>query len=375
MRLRRITLQNFRNIAFADLALDGRLQFLVGANGQGKTNLLEAAGFVTALRSFRTTDARILIRQGQPEAAIACEFEHEHLGSTRLLIKLRTDGKEVWCDGERISRLADHLGRFPTVVFSSQDQQLVRGAPALRRRWLDLTLSATDPAYLRALQTYHQALAGRNNLLKRQAPPPQLAAFEHPLAAAAAELSAKRTAGIADLAQHVTTAYARIADHAEPTDIVLRADNATPSVGEPPPLDVGCSALDVGRSQRAWLALFEHARARDLQMRTTLTGPHRDDLLLRVGGRSARDYGSEGQQRCLALALRLAQVEFFRHKTGLEPILLADDVLGELDPARRRRFWTSLGDTRQVIATGTTLPDTTLGHWQLYQVTEGAVTI
>ncbi|WP_043584121.1 DNA replication/repair protein RecF [Geminisphaera colitermitum] len=375
MRLRRITLQNFRNIAFADLALDGRLQFLVGANGQGKTNLLEAAGFVTALRSFRTTDARILIRQGQPEAAIACEFEHEHLGSTRLLIKLRTDGKEVWCDGERISRLADHLGRFPTVVFSSQDQQLVRGAPALRRRWLDLTLSATDPAYLRALQTYHQALAGRNNLLKRQAPPPQLAAFEHPLAAAAAELSAKRTAGIADLAQHVTTAYARIADHAEPTDIALRADNATPSAGEPPPLDAGCSALDVGRSQRAWLALFEHARARDLQMRTTLTGPHRDDLLLRVGGRSARDYGSEGQQRCLALALRLAQVEFFRHKTGLEPILLADDVLGELDPARRRRFWTSLGDTRQVIATGTTLPDTTLGHWQLYQVTEGAVTI
>ena len=135
MRVLRITLQHFRNIPFAQLAFAGRQQFFVGANGQGKTNLLEAAGFVSALRSFRAADTRMLIAHGQTEAAVACEFEHETFAVTKLVIKLRAGGKEVWCDGEKMNRLGDYLGRFPTVVFSSQDQQLVRGAPALRRRW------------------------------------------------------------------------------------------------------------------------------------------------------------------------------------------------------------------------------------------------
>ncbi|AHF89426.1 DNA repair protein RecF [Opitutaceae bacterium TAV5] len=374
MRLRRITLQNFRNIAFADIRLEGRLQFLVGGNGQGKTSFLEAAGFVSALRSFRATESRVLIRQGQAEAALACEFGHEHLGDTRLLIKLRTDGKEVWCDGERVPRVSEHLGRFPTVVFSSQDQQLIRGAPALRRRWLDLTLAMTDAAYLSALQAYHQALAGRNSLLKRQAPARELAAFEHPLATAAAGLVRKRQASVAELAEHVTRAYAQIADHAEPTSLTLSAHTAGTEAGDtatPDPDPAPSPALSA-RDAAAWLAVFERHRTRDLQMRATLTGPHRDDLVFKVGGRPARDFGSEGQQRSLALALRLAQVEFFRARSGIEPVLLADDVLGELDPARRRRFWTSLGDTRQVIATGTTLPDTAPGDWQVLHVASGA---
>src|SRR6218665_2356650 len=108
MRLRRITLQHFRNIPLAELAFEGRQQFFVGDNGQGKTNLLEAAGFASALPSFPTADAKVLIAHGQPEAALACEFGHEKLGPTKLVIKLRAGGKEVWCDGEKMSRLGDY---------------------------------------------------------------------------------------------------------------------------------------------------------------------------------------------------------------------------------------------------------------------------
>ena len=353
MRLRRITLQNFRNIAFAELAFEGRQQFFVGANGQGKTNLLEAAGFVSALRSFRTVDTRVLIAQGQTEAALACEFEHEKFGVTKLVIKLRTGGKEVWCDGEKVTRLGDYLGRFPTVVFSSQDQQLVRGAPGLRRRWLDFTLAAMDTGYLRALQSYHKALNERNALLKRgTGGGGELSAFEKPLATAAAELQVKRTSGVAELAAHVTAAYAQIADSAEIAGLRYAADVTAESV-------------------HAWLGVFERARAKDQQFRTTLAGLHRDDLQFTLNERAAKDYGSEGQQRSLVLALQLAQVSFFRERAGVEPLLLADDVLGELDPERRRRFWTTLGEKRQVIATGTSLPDAELGAWEVFRVAAG----
>lgn len=360
MRLRRITLQHFRNISLAELAFDGRQQFFVGDNGQGKTNLLEAAGFVSALRSFRTTDSRVLIAHGQAEAALACEFEHERLGVTKLVIKLRPGGKEVWCDGEKVTRLGDYLGRFPTVVFSSQDQQLVRGAPGLRRRWMDFTLAAMDTGYLRALQGYHKALAERNALLKRGAGVvgsggAELSAFEKPLAAAAAELLVKREAGVAELAEHVAAAYAQIADGAERAGLRYAPDVTA-------------------ENAHGWLGVFERGRARDAQFRTTLAGPHRDELLFVIGERAAKEFGSEGQQRSLVLALQLAQVSFFRARSGVEPLLLADDVLGELDPQRRRRFWATLGEARQVIATGTTLPDAELGAWEVFRVKGGTFT-
>lgn len=355
MRLRRLTLQNLRNIAFAELSFSGRQQFFLGPNGQGKTNLLEAVGFVTALRSFRTADAGLLVAQGKKEGALAAEFEHEKHGPCRVVITLRPGGKEVVCDDERITRLADFLGRFPTVVFSSQDQQFVRGAPALRRRWLDLALAGSDAAYLHALTGYHRALEGRNRLLKRQAPAAELAAFEAPLAGAAAELVAARRAGVATLAPHLAAAYATLSADAEPATLAYDTDT------------------DAGDAE-AWRAHFEKARARDLQFRSSLSGPHRDDLALRLGGRPARDYGSEGQQRSLVLALRLAQVNHVRAATGIQPVLLADDVLGELDPARRRRFWTALGEERQVLATGTEPPAAELGAWQIFRVAAGGFT-
>ena len=353
MRLRKLTLRHFRNAGFAALEFTGRRHFLVGANGQGKTNLLEAAGLVTALRSFRTTDHKLLVGHGQTCAALAFVLEHERQGETHVTLKLRHDGKELWCDQARVTKLADYLGKFPTVVFSSQDLQLVRGAPAQRRRWLDLTLAAMDAGYLRALQTATRALAERNALLKSgRAGAAELGAFEQTLAPAAAELIARRAAGIAALGKTMQAAYARVSADAEPASLAYE-----PNFPEP--------------SAEALLARLESGRARDQQFRTTLTGPHRDDFHFTVKHTAAKDFASEGQQRSLVLALRIAQAAWFQEKSGVRPVLLADDVLGELDPARRARFWSALDPEAQIIATGTHLPDAELGAWQVFEVADG----
>jgi len=355
MRLSRITLENFRNIPLAELTFEGRQQFLIGQNGQGKTNLLEAVGYLTALRSFRTSDQRLLINHGKLDAGVAYEIEHELLDDTGVTIKLRPDGKEVTCDGEWITKFSDFLGRFPTVVFSSQDQQLVRGVPAFRRRWLDLTIAAMDTTYLSALQQYHRAVLDRNRLLKRGATPLEFAAFELPLATAAAQIVQKRLANVKVLSGYVAESCAAIAGDTERVAMSYRPDQELTDV-------------------TAWTAAFAKNRTRDLQFKTTGVGPHRDDFDLTIGRHTVRDFGSEGQQRSLALALRLAQVSYFHERSGVQPVVLADDVLGELDPARRRRFWTAIGADCQVIATGTNLPEAELGDWQIFKVDGGRFT-
>lgn len=353
MRLRKLTLRHFRNVGFAALEFSGLQHFLVGANGQGKTNLLEAAGFVTALRSFRTTENKLLVGHGQHCAALAFMLEHERQNETHITIKLRHDGKELWCDQARVTKLAEHLGKFPTVIFSSQDIQLVRGSPANRRRWLDLTLAAMDATYLRALQTFTRALAERNALLKSgRAGAGELGAFEQTLAPAAAELIALRRAGLRALGDTMKAGYARLCDDAEPTRLVYQPNFEDSSA-------------------EALLARLEAGRARDLQFRTTMVGPHRDDFHFSVKQTAAKDFASEGQQRSLVLALRLAQAAWFREKSGVRPVLLADDVLGELDPARRARFWSAIDPGSQIIATGTRLPDAELGTWQVFDVSDG----
>ena len=355
MLITKLTLSQFRNVPLASLDFSGRRQFFVGSNGQGKSNLLEAIGCLTALRSFRTADSKVLVRSGEAEAGIACTVEREGGGAERVLIKIRRDGKELWYGDTRVARLADHVGRYPTVVFSSQDLQLIRGAPALRRRWLDLTLSAMDPDYLGALQTYSRALSDRNSLLRRgdaQAAS-QVASFDRVLAPEGARIVALRTRWIAELAAETETAYLRLTGESESATVAY----LSPLVG------VNADAL---------LRQLESGRERDLRMGTTLVGPHRDDLRFEVKGADARDFASEGQQRSATLALRLAQAAWFRARCGIRPVLLADDVLGELDAERRLRFWSALDPESQVIATGTALPEAALGSWQVFKVAEGA---
>jgi len=353
MLLRSLTLRNFRNVAEARLEFSGPRQFFLGPNGQGKTNVLEAAGCLTALRSFRTAESKAMIRHGAAEAAVVSELDQERRGAVRVALAFRPEGKELWWGQERIGRLADHLGQFPTVAFSSQDLLLVRGAPSVRRRWLDLTLSAMDPAYLRALQGYTRALAERNRLLKAgRGEPAEFSAFEQVMAAHAEDLMTRRAAGVLELAAAFGAAYGRLCGETEAAESAYAPEAEDPSAG-------------------AWRESWARGRAADQRVRLTLKGPHRDELRLTVRGASAKDFASEGQQRSLVLALRLAQAAWFQSRSGIRPVVLADDVLGELDPDRRRQFWAALDPSAQILATGTSPPDPALGDWQVFRVAQG----
>lgn len=368
MRFQRITLQGFRNLAFVDVPLTGSRTFLRGPNAQGKTNFLEAAGYVTALRSFRGAEARALIGLGQPQTGLVFTIEHEVFGESRLSITLSPQERVVMWEQGRVTRLADFIGKFPTVAFSSHDNQFLRGSPSLRRRWLDLTLAAMDAAYLSALQRYTRAVAERNMLLKqpvRQAhgrgDAGALEAFEHELAVHALTLFAKREAGVGVLGELFRAAYARLVPDGDPST-GLRAESAG-LVYAPD------SALT---TREEFAALLMKCRPRDTLLKSTERGLHRDDLELLLNGLPAKQFASEGQQRCLVIALRLAQAAYFKLKGGVTPVLLCDDVLGELDPERRARFWASLAGEPQVIATGTGIP-TDANSWQILSVKDGRV--
>ena len=355
MRFARATLQHFRNLPLAQVELRGRRTFLCGANGQGKTNFLEALGYVTALRSFRGAEPRALVALGQAEAGLGFTVEHEQFGESRITVTFGADGRTVEWERGKVTRLADFIGKFPTVVFSSQDNQLLRGSPSLRRRWLDLTLAAMDGAYLAALQGYTRAVAERNILLKhggRDAG--QLEAFEHEAALHAVKLVAARLAEIEALSGLFRAVHARLVPEGEQAALIYAPDTAAATAAD-------------------FAAQLAKARPRDTLLKSTERGPHRDDLEFLLSGRPAKNFASEGQQRCLVIALRLAQAAFFKARGGIDPVLLCDDVLGELDPERRRRFWAAIEGEPQVIATGTSLPETDGRDWQVLRVETGRI--
>lgn len=354
MRFLNLRLQDFRNVEFAELDLQAPRTFLLGANGQGKSNLLEALGLVTALRSFRTQGMSALPRRGSATFTAVFEIEHDLQGRTDLEIRSGQGGRRVDVDGERVSRLGDFIGRFPVVSLSSGDLMLLRGSPAERRRFLDLTLSAIDPQYYHALRNYHRGVAERNRLLKKDGSAAELSAFEAEIAPYAVAVSVRRAAGMARLREVLVGVYADIAEADEGPALEFKVNTA-------------CEEVE------AVACMLHDNRRRDQIMGSTQKGPHRDDfhLSLSIGG--AKEYASDGQQRGLCVALRIAQARIFQESLGLAPVLLADDVLGELDPHRRAGFWRACPADLQVIASGTELPKADAGEdWSIWDVVGGA---
>ncbi len=351
MRFKELRLEGFRNFALASLPLEAPRVFLLGENGQGKTNLLEALGLVTALRSFRTQERAVLVRRGSPQARLVHVVEHERRGLTTIETAFDSRMRSLSHDGTRVTRLADHMGQFPTVTLSSLDSQLLRGAPALRRRFLDLSLSGVSAPYLRSLTRFHSALESRNRLL-RSGQAGQIPAFTQSLAEEASLLAAARREAVAELSAGLERAYAAVADAAESPSLSLEED-----------LPAGAPS--------DYLRFWEGNLERDLLLRSTQRGPHRDDLDLRLFGQPSRDFASEGQQRALVLALRLAQLRWSAARTGLQPVLLCDDVLGELDGVRRARFWQALDPAWQIVATGTRAP--VEAGWAVTRVAAGGL--
>lgn len=354
MEFCQLRLQQFRNFAFLELDLKGKRHFLLGENAQGKSNCLEALSLVTAMRSFRVRDWKALTQTGCSDWQARYDIKNgDDHGINCLELAANSARKQIILDGDALPRLADLLGRFPVVVFGSEDMQLLRGSPGERRRWLDLTFSLMDPSYFSALLAFGKALSQRNRLLKNKATDRELEAFEQAMATPAAKLvqtRIERTETLRKLAEEV---YHLVAEGKEQPSLTYRPD---------------CALTEADAFVEEW----RKNRPGDRAIGSTRSGPHRDDLRIKVDDRPAREYGSDGQQRALVMALRFAQARLWESVLNNTPVLLVDDVLGELDPRRREAFWQLCHDNCQVIATGTESPPNN-EHWQVHHVKAGTI--
>jgi DNA replication and repair protein RecF len=333
VKIDHLTIEDFRNIGRAELWPFDGFNVVSGRNGMGKTNLLEAIYLLGALRSFRTTSRRELIRHESVVARVGADFGDAAAG-LRCEVALEPSARRVRVNGVALRPDGSHFRELPMVLFHPDHVEMVRGGPDGRRRFLDRALFQADQRYPTVHRDYQRALASRNSLLK-QRPPDQrsLALFEEQLALNGARLIEMRRSFV----DRLLPLYVEAASHIGP--------GRCPSLAYRPALDGDHAAL-----AGAWA----RSRARDIALGHTDAGPHADDLLLELDGLAARRYGSQGQQRTLALALKIAETRVLEAATGRTPLLLLDDVSSELDRERNRRLFEFLVATGgQVFITST----------------------
>jgi len=323
VHLAHLRLRDFRNYARLDADFAPGFHLLLGHNAQGKTNILEAIYLLATLRSFRGVGGAQMVRHGQKGYFVGAEVVGQ--GEHEIKMYWSATERKLGLDGRAVRKLTDYLGVLRAVVFCTEDLQLVKGTARMRRRFLDLLLAQTHPTYLPLLQRYTQALRSRNALLKQRAPDEAaLDSFSRELVNCGNELGRHRRELAPRLSPLVRLAYRRLAHDAE--ELLLEYQ---PSVK-------GDFAVELAQS-----------RGRERAFRSTLVGPHRDDLQLLLNDRSFAQFGSEGQKRTLAIALKMAQAEYLTGIYGSPPILLIDDVMGELDAKRRAGFLPLLASARQ----------------------------
>jgi DNA replication and repair protein RecF len=387
MYLTHLSLSHFRNYQHLDLTFQGQVTLLQGRNAQGKTNLLEAIFFLATSKPVHAQSEREIVDWRAGEEPIPYSRVAGHVQNSagnhdlELLLTPRGDGvnftKQVKINGVN-RRSVDLVGLLRAVLFLPEDIKLVDGAPGERRRYLDVALCQLDRSYLRALSDYQKVLTQRNSLLRtlcdQEARPAaestaaqlgfwdeQLVqhgslviarrqAFVHQLDLVAAQRHIELSNGSEALQLHYLPSFNP--GHLSDFEFARLKEERSGDWSEPMP-----TSLEEATIAKHYFAKLHSRRGREIAAGTTLYGPHRDDLRLMTNGRDLRTYGSRGQQRTAALALKLAEVAVSTATTGVTPLLLLDDVMSELDAQRRQTLLTVLQDTQQAIITTTDWAD------------------
>ena len=365
IRLNRIAIRNFRNLERVDLDLPPDGAVIVGDNGHGKTNLLEAIYYLQIMRSIRDARDQDLTRFDATGFHISARAHAPQEREISVGFDRGVKRKKVSIDGAEVRRLSDALGALPSVMFSPRDLELVSGAPSERRRYLDLVLAFTNRRYLQALQHYRANLARRNAALRNAtrrgsaANEQQIAVWEPALAEHGSVLIEARAKWVSDSAAEFSDLAERIGEKG-----AARIRYVSPFADSEARHDV-------------LLAAFEEKRPLDLRRGLTHVGPHRDDLELTLNGRDLRLFGSAGQQRSAAIALKLLEAATLRDHAGAEPLLLLDDPFAELDIRRAARILLmleerGLGQTILVVPREADIPPGLMRLDRL-QIRDGAV--
>ena len=341
MRVARIWLTDFRNYVAAELEPAPGLTAVVGANGEGKTNLLEAIGYLATLSSFRGAPGEALVRAGAEHALVRAEVERE--GRLSLLeAELRPVGRDrVLVNRQPLKRTRDLLGTVRATVFSPDDLALVKGGPSERRRMLDDALVACAPRHDATRADLDRVLRQRTTLLK------QAGGRLSPEVEATLDVW---DAKLAEVGEVLGTARAKLVERLEP--VVGKAYDDVASAGAQVTVTYDAPWRAVGLA-----AALDAARRDDLRRGASTVGPHRDELQLTVNGLPARTHASQGEQRSLALALRLATHAIVTEVTGSTPILLLDDVFSELDAERSAALLAHLPAGQSLLTTAGPLPE------------------
>lgn len=401
MHVRHLWLVDFRSYAVVELALEPGVTTLMGLNGQGKTNLVEAIGYLATLGSHRVATDQPLVRFGAERAVIRAAVVRQ--GREALVELELTPGKANRARLNRapLGRTRDVLGTVQTVLFAPEDLTLVKGDPAGRRAMLDDLLVARQPRWAGVRADYERILKQRNALLKSAAPvlrkgagrrpvrSSSLASDENPtsardsalhtldvwnhhLAEVGAQLLHARLRLVQALEPVLGTAYEQVSAGTTLAHATYRAGLREPvaaaiAAGEVP---------EVATLQEELLASCAEARAAEIERGVTLVGPHRDDLLLTLGSMPAKGYASHGESWSLALGLKLAAYQLLRRDLGDDPVLILDDVFAELDTERRERLAELVADCEQVLVTaavGADVPTRLRASGQTYAVSLGEV--
>jgi len=374
MYLKSLQLKQFRNYIDQEVAFTAPKTVIVGNNAQGKSNLLEAVLLLATLRSHRVSKDRDLVKNGESlgEILAICQRSRSPEGyPVELGMRMRSSGKRTLVvNGVNQARHLDFLGNLNAVMFSSLDLDLVRGSPESRRNWLDTVLIQLEPIYINLLQQYNQVLRQRNALLKSikqgqiSYEPQQMALWDAQLVTAGTRLIRRRSRlleRLTPIARHWHQAISGGSEHLE-INYVPKFEFAPTDTVE-----------DI--HQAFFEAIFQKTVIEQHQG-TSLVGPHRDEVSLMINATPAREYGSQGQQRTLVLALKLAELELLESVLGEPPLLLLDDVLAELDLQRQDHLLNAIGDRVQTIITTTHLGSFDaqwLNSARIFQVENGKI--
>jgi DNA replication and repair protein RecF len=363
VRIDRFEATHFRNLSDGGVEFGPGLNLIVGSNGQGKTNLLEAVYFFRFGRSFRAQVETELIRFGESfcRAEVDCTFADGRREAFAFAIERREAraAKTIKINGEVVARRADLAGRFPVVLFGPHDLRVVSGEPEHRRRFFDMIGSMTDPGYLRTAAEYRRVVEQRNAALKGRAPRDEMAAWNEQLVATGTDLVVRRIRLVASIEREMA---AQARDLESPFGFTMRYDVAL----------YRAEASDTAALSRAFHEKLGAVAQEEARRGVTLVGPHRDDVELVMDAHDLRRFGSQGQRRLFAVLLKLAEMSYLETELHEPCALLLDDVFAEFDEAIMRKLQRLLDGERQVFVTSP-VPIATVAGARVHRVESGRV--
>ena len=353
MYIDKIKLKDFRNYSELELEFNNKVNFILGQNAQGKTNLLESIYITSIGKSFRTSRDTEMIGFRKDFARVYCETSRNDMdGSVEIIID-RAGKKFVKLDGVKIKRASELLKNVYIVIFSPEDLKIVKDEPEKRRKFIDRELCQIKPSYYDSLSNYRKVLLQRNNYLKEEIIDPSiLDIWDMQLAEYGARVMRHRSEFIETLNLISSEIHGKITDGRENLQLKYSPNS-----------DLKDNLYEI----------IKKSSDNDIRQRTTTRGPHKDDLEFYIDGINVRSFGSQGQQRTCALSLKLAEINIIEDETGEKPILLLDDVMSELDSMRQKFLIKSLEDI-QLFITTTEMSDRLLEEFpekSIFKVTDG----